>query len=171
MPVVENKKIIGYDIDGYDIVTNAIKDLLNEFPGLYPDMTITFSALEEDSGITFYPISGTGIVTEKKSVTGKVDQLCNYPFVIDYRTAASSSNAKINIKEFLDNIGKWLERQPVTIDGETYKLDKYPALTKGRVIEEIERQSVSYQNDELENNVQDWIIQMSLRYRNIFYRK
>lgn len=166
-----SKKIVRYDVDGYDIVTNAIKDLLNQFPGLYPDTSITFSTLDEDSGISFYPISGAVIAEERKSVTGKVNQLCNYPFTIIYRTAASSANAKVNIKEFLDNLGKWLEKQPVTIDGETHKLDSYPVLTDGRVIEEVERQTPSYLDNTIENNVQDWVINVSLRYRNIFYRK
>lgn len=166
----ETKKTVRYDVDGYDIVTNAIKDLLNQFPGLYPDTSITFSTLDEDSGISFYPISGAVIAEERKSVTGKVNQLCNYPFTIIYRTAASSANAKVNIKEFLDNLGKWLEKQPVTIEGETHKLDSYPVLTECRVIEEIERQTPSYLDNTSENNVQDWVINVSLRYRNIFYR-
>ncbi len=167
----ETKKTVKYDVDGYDIVTSAIKDLLNSFPGLYPEMSIAFSTLDEDSGISFYPVSGAVISSEKKYVTGKVDQLCNYPFAIVYRTAASSANAKVNIKEFLDSIGKWLEMQPVTIDGETYELGKYPVLTDGREIEEISRETPSYLESTSENNVQDWVINISLRYRNIFYRK
>lgn len=166
----EVKKTVRYDVDGYDIVTNALKDLLNKYPGIYEDMAIAFSTLDEDSGISFYPISGAVIAIEKKGVTGKVNQLCNYPFSIVYRTAASSANAKVNIKEFLDNIGKWLEKQPVTIDGKQYKLDNYPTLTEGRVIEEISRQTPSYLDSTSENNVQDWVINMTLMYRNIFYR-
>lgn len=166
----ESKKTVRYDVDGYDIITNAIKDLLNQYPGLLPEETFLFSTLEEDSGISFYPVSGAVISTESKSVTGKVDQICNYPFVIVYRTGASAANSKINIKEFLDNVGKWLEKQPITIDGQTHKLESYPVLTEDRVIEEITRQTPSYLDSTSENNVQDWVINISLKYRKIFYR-
>lgn len=166
----ENKKILGYDDGGYDVITNAIKDLLNQYPGLLPEETFLFSTLEEDSGMSFYPISGPVISTETKFVTGKVNQICNYPFVIVYRTGASAANSKINIKEFLDNVGKWLEKQPITIDGETHKLESYPVLTEDRVIEEITRQTPSYLDSTSENNVQDWVINISLKYRKIFYR-
>lgn len=170
MPEEAKNKSKRYDIDGYDIVTNAIKDLLNGFPGLLEGESIKFSTLEEESGISFYPISGAVIVTETKSVIGKVNQLCNYPFYVVYRTAADSQNSKIDIKEFLDNLGKWLEKQPVTIDGKQQKLSAYPKLTEGREITEISRQTPAYLDNTSEGNVQDWVISIALRYRNIFYR-
>lgn len=170
MPEAVRNKPIKYDVDGYDIATNALKDLLNSFPGLLPGESIKFSTLEEDSGISFYPISGAVIATETTSVTGKVNQVCNYPFYVVYRTAADSQNSKIDIKEFLDKLGKWLEKQPVTIDGEAQKLFDYPELTEGRVITEIARQTPAYLDTTSEGNVQDWVISLALRYRNIFYR-
>ena len=103
-------------------------------------------------------------------MTGKVNQVCNYPFYVVYRTAADSQNSKIDIKEFLDKLGKWLEKQPVTIDGETQKLSDYPELTEGREITEISRQTPAYLDNTSEGNVQDWVISLALRYRNIFYR-
>lgn len=170
MPEEARNKPIKYDVDGYDIVTNALKDLLNTFPGLLQGETIKFSTLEENSGMSFYPISGAVIATETISVTGKVNQVCNYPFYVVYRTAADSQNSKIGIKEFLDKLGKWLEKQPVTIDGETQKLSDYPELTDGREITEISRQTPAYLDSTSEGNVQDWVISLALRYRNIFYR-
>lgn len=170
MPEAVKSKQIKYDVDGYDIITNALKDLLNSFPGLLDGETIKFSTLEEDSGIDFHPISGPVIVTEKTSVTGKVNQVCNYPFYVVYRTAADSQNSKIDIKEFLDKLGKWLEKQPVMIDGQQQKLSAYPDLTEGREITEISRQTPAYLDNTSEGNVQDWVISLALRYRNIFYR-
>lgn len=170
MPEAERSKPVKYDVDGYDIVTNALRDLLNSFPGLLPGEKIRFSALEEDSGISFYPISGAVIATETTSVTGKVNQVCNYPFYVVYRTAADSQNSKIDIKEFLDNLGKWLEKQPVMIDGQQQKLSAYPELTEGREITEISRQTPAYLDNTSEGNVQDWVISLALKYRNIFYR-
>lgn len=166
----EESKKVRYDVDGYDIITESIKDLLNSYPGLLPGENITFSTLEEDSGVSFYPVSGAVIATETEDITGRVDQLCSYPFYIVYRTAAGSQNSKIEIKEFLDNIGKWLEKQPVKINDATYTLESYPEITDGRIIESVERQTPSYLDTTNENEVQDWVISMDLQYRNIFYR-
>ena len=77
---------------------------------------------------------------------------------------------KADIKEFLDSVGKWLERQTVVIDGEKNRLTSYPTLTDERKIEEITRITPSYLDKTYENNVQDWVISMSLKYRNIFRR-
>lgn len=162
--------MVKYDVDGYEIVSKALQDLLNSFPGLMVDESIKFSTLEEESGISFYPISGAVIAQETMSVTGKVNQLCNYPFYVVYRTAADSPNSKLDIKEFLDNLGKWLELQPVLINGKTQKLERYPVLTGGREITEIARQTPAYLDSTAENNVQNWVISLALKYRNIFYR-
>ena len=170
MPEAESNKPVKYDVDGYDIITNALKDLINRFPGLLEGEKVTFSTLEKESGISFYPVSGAVIVTETTSVTGKVNQVCNYPFYIVYRTSADSQNSKIDIKEFLDKLGKWLEKQPVKIEEETYKLSGYPYLTEGREITEISRQTPAYLDNTSEGYVQDWVICLALSYRNIFYR-
>ena len=127
MQAVDSKKTVKYDVDGYDIVTNALKDLLNQYPGLETGEVFKFSTLKEDDGMAFYPVSGAVIAQEKKSVTGKVNQLCNYPFYIVYRTSRDSPNMKADIKEFLDSVGKWLERQTVVIDGGKHRLTSYPS--------------------------------------------
>ena len=168
MPEADKKP--RYDVDGEEIITNALKKLLNTFPELMSGESILFSTLNEDSGISFYPVSGAVIAQETISITGKVNQLCNYPFFIVYRTAADTQVSKIDIKEFFDKLGKWLEKQPVNIDGEEVKLTSYPVLTEGREITEIARQTPSYLDNTSEGNVQDWVISMNLRYRNIFYR-
>ena len=166
----EDKKPVRYDVDGSEEVTSALGELLNQFPGLIEDEKIKFSTLEKESGIAFYPVTGAVIASEKKSVTGKVNQLCNYPFYIVYRTSAESPKIKAEVKEFLDSLGKWLEKQPVTIDGETRKLDSYPKLTEERTIEEITRLTPGHLDEAYENNTQDWVISISLKYRNIFYK-
>lgn len=44
------------------------------------------------------------------------------------------------------------------------------SLTEERKIEEITRITPSYLDKTYENNVQDWVISMSLKYRNVFIR-
>ena len=87
----EVKKPVTYDVDGYDIVTKALETVLNTFPGLQPTEKIKFSSLKEDEGIAFYPVSGAVVASEKKYITGIVDQLCNYPFL--HRVSLSTYNA------------------------------------------------------------------------------
>ena len=70
----EDKKPVKYDVDGYEEVTSALGELLNQFPGLLEEEKIKFSTLEKESGIAFYPVTGAVIASEKKSVTGKVNQ-------------------------------------------------------------------------------------------------
>lgn len=167
----ESKKPVKYDVDGYDVVTDALVSLLNSFPGLEEDEKIRFSTLEEDGGIAFYPVAGAVIAQEKKSVTGKVDQLCNYPFYVIYRSSIDSPKIKASIKESLDTLGKWLEQQTVVINGEQVKLEEYPVLTEERKIEEIIRLTPAHLDNVSDGNVQDWAISISLKYRNIFYKK
>lgn len=167
----EAEKIVCYDLDGNEVITEALKNLLNEFPLLPDDMEIAFSKLEENSGIAFYPVSGAVIATERKSVTGKVTQICNYPFAVVYRSSVGASGANINIKEFLDSLGRWLEGQPVTDGTQRYSLKGYPALSGNRKITEIVRQTPSYPETPDENGVQNWVINLAFRYRNVFYRK
>ena len=167
----ESKKPVKYDVDGYDAVTDALVSLLNSFPGLEEDEKIRFSTLDEDGGIAFYPVTGAVIAQEKKSVTGKVDQLCNYPFYVIYRSSIDSPKIKASTKEFLDTLGKWLEQQTVVINGEQKRLEEYPVLTEERKIEEIIRLTPAHLDNVSDGNVQDWAISISLKYRNIFYKK
>lgn len=167
----ESKKQIRYDVDGYEEVTDALASLLDSFPGLEEDEKIRFSTLDEDGGIAFYPVTGAVIAQEKKSVTGKVDQLCNYPFYVIYRSSIDSPKVKASIKEFLDTLGKWLEQQTVVINGEQVKLEEYPVLTEERKIEEIARLTPAHLDNVRDGNIQDWAISISLKYRNIFYKK
>ena len=167
----ESKKPVMYDVDGYEAVTDALVSLLNSFPGLEEDEKIRFSTLDEDGGMAFYPVTGAVFVLENMSVTGKVDLLCNYPFYVIYRSSIDSPKIKASIKEFLDTLGKWLEQQTVVINGEQVKLEEYPVLTEERKIEEIIRLTPAHLDNVSDGNVQDWAISISLKYRNIFYKK
>ena len=56
-------KPIRADAGGYEILTAAMRELLNQYPGLYEDETIKFEELQADSGIAFSADSGA---TERK---------------------------------------------------------------------------------------------------------
>ena len=158
------QKQVKYDVDGYDAVTSALRELLNQYPAL-DDEEITFSVLGETSGIGMFPVSGAVVETEKRSVTGKVTEVCLYPFYIIYRASGLNENRKARVKEWLDTLGKWLEQKKVLIDGEEYTLSELPPLTEGRKFLSIERQTPAYLDNTNEDKTEDWAIYISARYQ------
>lgn len=166
--MADEKKPIGKDATGYEVLTAAMKDLLNQFPGLYEDEEIKYEELAEDSGIAFSNDAGALVYTEREDVIGGVHQTCQYPFFIVYRASSSAKERqKMSIQEFLDAFGKWLCREPAVIDGETYKLSGYPKLSGSRQIKKITRDN-SYGTEPKENGVQDWLLPVTVQYTNDF---
>lgn len=163
-------KPIGKDAGGYDVLTAAIKSLLNQFPGLYPDEEVMFEELGEEKGIAFSSDTGALVYAETEDILGGVYQTCQYPFYVIYRAAGSAKERqKMSIQEFLDTLGKWVCREPVTIEERTYKLDHYPELSGNRKITKIVRDN-SYGVVPQENGVQDWLLPVTVSYTNEFER-
>ncbi len=161
--MAEEIKPIGLDDTGYNMITEAMRVLLNQFPGLEDGDMILFEQLQKDSGIIFSADNGALIMSERVSVTDHVYQTCQYPFYIVYRTASSTERQKIRVQEFLNNIGKWLSKEVVNINGTEYRLSDYPELTDGRVIKKITRDN-SYGLTPQDNGVQDWLIPCVVQY-------
>lgn len=164
------EKQVKYDIDGYEAVTSALRELLNQYPGLSENDEIAFSTLGEDSGKAMFPTSGAVIESEKRSVTGKVTEVCLYPFYVIYRASGLNENRKARVKEWLDTLGKWLEQKNVIIDGNEYYLEELPPLTDGRQFISISRQTPAYLDTVNENQSENWAIYISARYQ-YEYRK
>lgn len=164
--MAEQKTVI--DLDGSDAVSNVLLELLNTFPAL-DGKSILFSTLDETSGIGFFPTSGAALLSNEEDIIGHVKQVCLYPFNIIYRAAPKSERQKMKIKEFLDTLGKWLELQPITVGENVSKLENYPAITSGnRVIKLISRTNAAYLAAAYEDDIEDWMISMSLKYENEF---
>ena len=159
-----------YDVEGYEALTPAIMDLINQYPGL-DGKTFAFSKLSDKGGLAMFPNSGAVVNLQRISITGKVYQECVYPFFLYYRAAGLSENRKATLKEWLDNLGRWLERQPVKIGNETYTLENYPELTQDRKIIYFQRQSPAYLGGVSEDKTEDWVIAINLRYSNSFIRR
>lgn len=158
------------DIDGSEAVSKILLDLLNKFPGLTTgNKSILFSTLSDASGIGFFPISGAALQNSTEDVTGHVTQVCQYPFNVVYRAAPKSETQRIRIKEFLDALGKWLERQPVTLNGKSHQLSAYPALLAGnRVIKKISRTSPAYNKITLANGAGNQPVRLAYKEQTIF---
>ena len=158
-----------YDVDGYEAITSAIMDLLNQYPALNGDK-ITFSSLSETGGKSMYPVSGGVIENQRTSITGKVTSICAYPFFVVYRASGLKEKRKVSVKEWLDNLGRWLEKQNVTIDEQTHKLNTYPNLTDNRKFLTISRNTPGYLDNTNEDQTEDWVIQITARYQKEYYK-
>ena len=167
---MSEQKTVKYDIDGYEAVTAALRELINQYPALSEGNEISFSTLGEDSGKAMFPVSGAVIETERRSVTGKVTEVCLYPFYVIYRAAGLTENNKARIKEWLDSLGKWLEQKKVLINGTEYLLEEYPPLTDGRKFLSISRQTPAYLDTVNENQSENWAIYISARYQYEYHK-
>lgn len=158
----DNQKPIGMDASGFDVLTNAVLDLLSQFPGLN-GREILFEELDKDSGIAFSADNGSLVITERRSITDHVVQECQYPFFVVYRTASTSEFQKLGVQMFLDTLGKWLCKEPVEINDTGHRLVSFPALSGGRRITKITR-SNSYGMEPDANGVQDWVMPVIVEY-------
>lgn len=169
--MIEENKQVRYDVDGFDVITTAIRELVNKYPGLSDGDEIAFSVLSEDGGKAIFPISGAVIETEKRTIIGEVTQVCRYPFYVVYRASGLSEKRKAGVKEWLDNLGRWLERQKITINGTEYTLEAYPELTGARRFVDITRQTPGYLDAINDNKSEDWNIYISARYENRYHKQ
>lgn len=161
---MDEPKPIGLDPTGYEVLTKAVLALLAEYPGLN-GKEILFEELGKASGIAFSADNGALIMTERKTVTGKIWQTCQYPFFIVYRTASTQERQKLQVQTFMDSLGKWLCQEPAEINGEYVRLKEYPDLAQGRKITRITRLN-SYGTEPNEDGVQDWLMPVTVEYTN-----
>lgn len=163
---MEEVKPIGWDVSGHEILTRAVSDLLNQYPGLN-GREILFDELGAETGIAFSADNGALIISERRSVTDHVCQTCQFPFFLIYRTTATTEFQKLKVQSFFDGIGKWFCKEPAEVNGETVQLKSYPALSEGRKITRITR-SNSYGLEPSEDGVQDWLMPVTVQYTNEF---
>lgn len=159
------------DIDGSEAVSRVLLSLLNTFPGLKSNENVTFSDLSPSSGISFFPTTGAIYESNKEDICGRVKQVVAFPFAIYYRTGARTEAQRMRVYQFLDALGRWLERQPVTLSGNVHQLEAYPALSSGnRAIKSISRTSPGYISAAHQDQTADWAISLRLVYENEFDR-
>lgn len=153
----EKKKEIKYDLESYEALTNALRELVNQYPGLEEGEHIAFATLDEAGGIAMYPGAEAIIEDERRSVTGKVRQTCRYPFYVVYRAGGLSENNKAATKEWLDALACWLEQ-----------VRSYPTLTGGRRLLGISILSPGYLYSVDESKTETWAVELAARYEKEF---
>lgn len=155
------------DADGTDEMSIILLNLLNSFPALKRNKKITFATLDKTSGIAFYPSSGAAILRERKSITGHVWQACLYPFVIVYKANPKTQAERLNIKELLDAMGKWLQKQPIKVGNREYQITNYPDCTNtNRKIRSIELTQPAAMVAKDQNGMEHWQIVCRVNYEN-----
>lgn len=167
--MADEQRPISVDTTGAELLAEAMRSLLNQFPGLPAGKTIRFEQLDKDSGIAFSADDGALVMEERVSITDFVTQICQYPFFVIYRTDAPREAQKLRVQSFLDTLGAWLCMETVVIDGEEVRLDAWPDLTRGRVITKITRMN-AYGLEPNADGVQDWLLPVTVTYTNEFDR-
>lgn len=157
---------IGVDAEGFEVMTKAVAELLNQYPGL-DGRIVRFEELESNTGIAFSADNGALVMQEQRFITDHIKQTCAYPFFIVYRSAATRAAQKVNIQTFLDSIGKWICKEPCMIGNTEYVLSSYPTLANGREIKKVTRNN-SYAVEPDEKGVQDWLLPVTVEYTNEF---
>lgn len=155
-----------FDATGYEVLTKAVSELLNQFPGL-SGRVVTFEELDDTTNIAFSADNGALVISERRDIIDHVTQTCNFPFFIVYRSSSTRAAQKIKIQTFLDAFGKWLCKEPAVYNNETYRLQSYPELAGGRKITRVTRNN-SYGIEPDEKGVQDWLLPVMVEYTNEF---
>lgn len=163
---MSKNKAIKSDISGFDVLKQAVLSLLNQYPAL-DGREFSFCGLDEDGGMSMEPENGALVYAERKFIDGSVKRECQFPFYAVYRSGASSEFLKMDVNTFLDKLGAWLCKEEVTVDGVTYRLLEYPALTGGRRITDVTRFN-SYGLDPNENGTRDWVLPVTVNYTHEF---
>lgn len=153
-----------HDVDGYSHITSALLDLLNQYPSLPAGDKITFADLNDTSGKAMVPSAGSVIVKERSFIGGLVQQHCAYPLTVFYRISGATTERRQTVQEWLDQLGRWLEGQPILIGQTCHKLTAYPELADGRKILNIRRTAPAGCSNILENGAEDWTISLQLNY-------
>lgn len=164
------EKEVKYDVDGSDVMSKVLLELLNQCPAL-GGRHIAFATLGEDEGLACFPGVGAAIKSEKENICGEVLQVCSYPFDLVLRGAPKTETQRMRSKELLDTIGKWMEQQPILANNEWHKLEDYPELAgNSREIRVITRTAPAHLNAVYTNGTEDWLLSGNLEYKNEFSR-
>lgn len=150
------------DIEEQDAITAVVTLMLMRCPAV-KNRRIT-TRVEElittPNIIGVFPTNGS--VYLKKYISGSFT--AQQAFNIKYRISPTDDEDKVDAAEILNRVGQWLEGRRVTIDGESYQIEGYPALTEGRTITSIERQSNAFLAALSEDGQADYRINIRVQY-------
>lgn len=136
-----------------DDLTSVLLRLAEEY---FAPETVAFAGLDPDGGLALLPEAGEAAESRARSVTGRVREICRYPFAVVCRTGALSEGRKAAMKERLEGFGLWLEQKR-----------EFPALSNGRLLS-VGRTASACQEENAGNRTEGWVIHLAARYEIIF---
>lgn len=87
-----------------------------------------------------------------------------------FRWYIAPCRSRNHIKGWLDKLARWLEKQPITADGQQHTLAAWPDIGDGRTITAFVQVSAAYLTGRYADGVEDWAVSLSMRYDNNFER-
>ena len=110
-----------FDASGYEVLTKAVLELVNSYPGL-DGKVVYFEELSEKSGIAISANNGALILSERRDIIDHVTQRCQFPLFVVYRSASTRAAQKVKVQTFLDSLGKWICKEPADVGDEQVQL-------------------------------------------------
>lgn len=154
----KNKELL--PVSEQSSVLEAVYKLIKECPFIEKE-NVKFDFLDiEENSISVLSTPGAFIIS-KDILGGFTGSL---PFILGHKGRQSSDNRKIKTVDLLNNIGKWLGKEKVTIDDREYVLKEYPLLSDNRKITRIEQQTVPYISDIDEKSNITYICTLKVTY-------
>lgn len=150
------------DIEEQEAITAVVTLMLMQCPAVQNRKITTRveELITTPNIIGVFPTSGS--VYLKKYISGSFT--AQQAFNIKYRVSPTDDTDKVDAAETLNRVGQWLEGREVTIDGEIYQIADYPALTEGRTITTIERQSNAFLAALSDDGAADYQINIRVQY-------
>lgn len=136
-----------------DDLTAALTELVRAY--LQPEEA-AFASLDERGGTALFPTDGAAAESHVRSVTGRTRQVCRYPFSVVCCGAGMSQQRRAAIKEKLEGLGEWLERQK-----------SFPPLKNGRLLS-VTRTGAAHPDSTGQDRMERWVIDLAARYETVF---
>lgn len=141
-------------------VLNAVYGLIMTCP-FVKDIDINFDMLDtEKENIAVLSTPGASVLS--RNIMGGFR--ATLPFLLGYRGKQNNAKRKIKMVDLLNNMGKWLGKEEVTVEGERYMLEEYPGLSEGRLISKIEQQTVPYIHEADEHGNVTYVCTINVQY-------
>lgn len=116
----------GLSVDEQESIAEAVLRIVaafDNFPGSVNEGRIYLDDMKEAESIGIYPTNGA--VVSKTYISGSFE--ATFPFTIYYKCNPENNQVVIEKREVLSGLSEWMENM------------EYPALTEGRKIQSIKR--------------------------------
>ena len=136
-----------------DDLTSILRGMAEKY---FAPEAVAFASLGEDGGLALFPEEGEAVESRTRSVTGRVREICRYPFSVVCRAGNLPEERKAAMKERLEGFGLWLEQ----------KRD-FPEMKDGKILS-VGRSKAGCREEIAGDRTERWVIHLAARYEIIF---